>query len=53
MVSQLGHCLADLLWRWRSGEFAFDIPMVISNHEDYRSWWSGKAYRFIACRSRG
>jgi formyltetrahydrofolate deformylase len=37
MVSQLGHCLADLLWRWRSGEFALDIPMVISNHEDYRS----------------
>jgi len=37
MVSRLGHCLADLLWRWRSGEFAFDIPMVISNHEDYRS----------------
>src|SRR3954465_16071352 len=20
MVSKLGHCLADLLWRWRSGE---------------------------------
>ncbi len=36
MVSRLGHCLADLLWRWRSGEFAFDIPMVISNHQDYR-----------------
>ena len=36
MVSRLGHCLADVLWRWRSGEFAFDIPMVISNHEHYR-----------------
>ena len=24
MVSKLGHCLADLLWRWRSGELAFD-----------------------------
>jgi formyltetrahydrofolate deformylase len=37
MVSKLGHCLADLLWRWRSGELAFDIPCVIANHEDFRS----------------
>ena len=37
MVSKLGHCLADLLWRWRSGELAFDIPLVISNHTDFRS----------------
>lgn len=37
MVSKLGHCLADLLWRWRSGELAFDIPCVISNHDDFRS----------------
>jgi formyltetrahydrofolate deformylase len=36
MVSKLGHCLADLLWRWRSGELAFDIPCVISNHDDFR-----------------
>jgi formyltetrahydrofolate deformylase len=37
MVSKLGHCLADLLWRWRSGELRFDIPCVISNHEDFRA----------------
>jgi formyltetrahydrofolate deformylase len=36
MVSKLGHCLADLLWRWRSGELAFDIACVIANHEDFR-----------------
>jgi formyltetrahydrofolate deformylase len=36
MVSKLGHCLADLLWRWRSGELSFDIPLVISNHGDFR-----------------
>lgn len=36
MVSTLGHCLADLLWRWRSGELAFDIICVISNHEEFR-----------------
>ncbi|HEX5177266.1 MAG TPA: formyltetrahydrofolate deformylase [Chthoniobacteraceae bacterium] len=37
MVSRRGHCLADLLWRWRSGELAFDIPCVISNHEEFRT----------------
>jgi len=36
MVSKLGHCLADLLWRWRSGELGFDVPCVISNHEVLR-----------------
>lgn len=36
MVSKLGHCLADLLWRWHSGELDFDIAAVISNHENLR-----------------
>ncbi|HLZ61070.1 MAG TPA: formyltetrahydrofolate deformylase [Ktedonosporobacter sp.] len=33
-VSKLDHCLTDLLWRWKSGELAMDIPFVISNHPD-------------------
>lgn len=37
MVSKIDHCLADILWRWRSGELPIDIPLVISNHEDLRS----------------
>ena len=36
MVSKLGHCLADLLWRWRSGELDCEIACVISNHDDMR-----------------
>ena len=36
MVSKLGHCLADLLWRWRSGELDCDIAAVVANHEDFR-----------------
>lgn len=32
LVSKLDHCLTDLLWRWKSGELAMDIPFVISNH---------------------
>jgi formyltetrahydrofolate deformylase len=31
-VSRQDHCLADLLWRWRSGELPIDVAMVISNH---------------------
>jgi formyltetrahydrofolate deformylase len=36
LVSKLGHCLADLLWRWRSGELDCEIACVISNHDDLR-----------------
>lgn len=36
-VSKAGHCLNDLLWRWKSGELDVDIPVVISNHEDLRA----------------
>jgi formyltetrahydrofolate deformylase len=33
-VSKLDHCLTDLLWRWKSGELAMDIPCIISNHQN-------------------
>ena len=32
MVSQHGHCLNDLLFRWKSGQLAADIPAIVSNH---------------------
>jgi formyltetrahydrofolate deformylase len=43
LVSKQDHCLNDLLQRWRSGELQVDIPCVISNHEDLRSFveWHG------------
>ena len=34
LVSKLDHCLADVLWRWKSGELAMDIACVVSNHRD-------------------
>ncbi len=42
-VSKFGHCLYDLLHRWRSGALTVEIPAVISNHEDMRSFveWNG------------
>jgi len=36
LVSKTGHCMADLFWRWRSKELPVEIPLVISNHEDFR-----------------
>ena len=47
MVSKLGHCLADLLWRWRSGELAFDIPLVIANHADFRHMTEREGIEFL------
>ena len=35
MVSQHGHCLNDLLFRWKSGQLAADIPAIVSNHASY------------------
>jgi formyltetrahydrofolate deformylase len=34
MVSKQGHCLLDLLYRWRSGHLNIEIPCIISNHEE-------------------
>jgi formyltetrahydrofolate deformylase len=34
LVSRHDHCLVDLLWRWRRGELACDVGIVISNHDD-------------------
>lgn len=34
LVSKADHCLADLLYRQRTGELRCDIPLIISNHPD-------------------
>lgn len=36
-VSKQDHCLFDLIWRQRAGEFRADIPLIVSNHEDLRA----------------
>ena len=32
LVSKFDHCLADILYRWRIGEFDMDLIGIISNH---------------------
>ena len=36
LASREGHCLADLLHRWRTGELRCDLRGVVSNHETAR-----------------
>ena len=36
MVSRFGHCLNDLLYRWRIGALPIDIVGVVSNHHEYQ-----------------
>ena len=35
MVSREGHCLNDLLFRWKSGLLALDVRAIISNHREF------------------
>ena len=35
MVSKLGHCLNDLLFRWKTGSLPVDVAGVVSNHADF------------------
>ena len=37
MVSQHGHCLNDLLFRWKSGSLAVDIAAIVSNHRSFEA----------------
>ena len=48
-VSRFGHCLYDLMHRWRSGSLPVEIVGVMSNHEDMRSFveWSGIGFHHL------
>jgi len=35
MVSKEGHCLNDLLFRWKSGLLHLDIRAIVSNHREF------------------
>ncbi|MEL6554468.1 MAG: formyltetrahydrofolate deformylase [Cyanobacteria bacterium J06621_11] len=49
LVSKGGHCLYDLLSRWRSGELDIEIVGVISNHDIFKGLveWHGIPYCHI------
>ena len=49
LVSKEEHCLAELLYRWRTQDIRFDIAAVISNHEVMRDYveFHGLPYHHI------
>jgi len=49
LVSKFDHCLAYLLHRRKVGDMPFDVPCVISNHDDLRSLveWYGIPYHHV------
>ncbi|KAF1999777.1 Formyltetrahydrofolate deformylase [Amniculicola lignicola CBS 123094] len=35
MVSKIGHCLNDLLYRVKSGQLKIKVPVIVSNHPEF------------------
>lgn len=35
-VSKYDHCLHEILWRYSTGEYPFEVPLIISNHLDLK-----------------
>ena len=46
LVSREGHCLNDLLYRWRSGSLPAEIVGVAGNHTDLEPLATGSGVRF-------
>ncbi|MFN0185256.1 MAG: formyltetrahydrofolate deformylase, partial [Aquabacterium sp.] len=46
LVSQHGHCLNDLLFRWSSGQLPVDVPAVASNHDRFAGLVGGHGVAF-------
>lgn len=36
MVSKIGHCLNDLLFRVKTGQLHIEVPVIVSNHPDFK-----------------
>lgn len=47
MVSKFGHCLNDLIFRWRGGSLGGDLALVVSNHETHRAMAEAAGLPFV------
>ena len=49
LVSRFDHCLNDLLYRYRAGSLAVEIPAIVSNHTDLRplAEWHGIPFHHL------
>ena len=46
LVTTLGHCLNDLLWRRKAAELRAEVPLVVSNHDALREVAEGFGARY-------
>ena len=55
MVSKFGHCLNDLLYRYRTGALPVDIVAVVSNHPDFAelAGWHGIPFHHWPVEAEG
>ncbi|KAL1591203.1 hypothetical protein WHR41_00334 [Cladosporium halotolerans] len=37
MVSKIGHCLNDLLFRYKTQQLGIEIPVIVSNHPEFKA----------------
>ncbi|CAK7243887.1 MAG: hypothetical protein STHCBS139747_005417 [Sporothrix thermara] len=47
MVSKIGHCLNDLLFRVKTGQLRADVPLVVSNHVDFKDLVQSYGIEFV------
>ena len=47
MVSKMGHCLNDLIFRWRAGNLGAELVAVVSNHEVLRPMAEAAGLPFV------
>lgn len=47
MVSKMGHCLNDLIFRWRAGTLGGELVAVVSNHEVLRPMAEAAGLPFV------
>ncbi|MBN2623826.1 MAG: formyltetrahydrofolate deformylase [Acidimicrobiales bacterium] len=49
LASKQPHCVHDLLHRWREGDLAIEVPVLVSNHPDHEAAaeWFGVEFRHL------
>jgi formyltetrahydrofolate deformylase len=47
LVSREAHCMEDLLTRWRTGDLAIDLPLVVSNHPEHEELVTFMGPRYV------
>ncbi|HYD29504.1 MAG TPA: formyltetrahydrofolate deformylase [Azospirillaceae bacterium] len=55
MVSKFGHCLNDLLYRYRTGALDIEIPAIVSNHRDFYQLaaWHNIPFHYLPMTDKG